>query len=163
MALRELPSIGTLGRLVSRQTHPRPRASLPSLPVARSKRCYASAAEARQEASLSEDLQDLESESSFTSTAELSEKIGGFDPAKTAQRRQGRLPPSRYVHIRERIIKHHSYVLDTNSSPQYTIEDRSILINLLPLQTPHPDNSSLAPFPILASNTLTNPPLPQIL
>lgn len=97
MALRELPSIGTLSRLMTR--HPRPRASVPSIPAVGSRRCYASDAEAvsRQETSSAEDLQDLESESSFTSTAELSEKIGDFDPVKTSQRRQGRLPPSRYV------------------------------------------------------------------
>lgn len=90
MALRELPSIGTLSRLVSRPSRPT---------VARycgqNRRQYAAAAAEAPKQEL-EDLQDLESQSSLSPDGPLSEKVAEYDPVKTAQRRKGRLPASRY-------------------------------------------------------------------
>ncbi len=62
-------------------------------------RRYASTAEARAE-QVSEDYQDLESQSSFLSNTPFEEeKIKSWNPIKRAQGRRRQLPPSRYVDI----------------------------------------------------------------
>ena len=94
MALRELPSIGSISRLISKPA----RKSLSSVQC---QRRYASSAEAvsKQESTGQEELADLESQSSFTSNGSESEKVAQYDPVKTSKRRQGRLPPSRYANL----------------------------------------------------------------
>ncbi len=87
MASRELPS--ALRRLISRDARPT------ATHLSRNWRRYASTeAAAVQEAS--EDFQDLESQSSLTSSTSQDEKIKTYDPVKRAQGRRRELPPSRY-------------------------------------------------------------------
>jgi large subunit ribosomal protein L5 len=82
MALRELPS--ALSRLAIRDTRP----SL--LPTLRNGRRQAS-----NEASAVRDINDLESQSSFSSSGPTAEIIEAYDPVKRAQARRRELPPSR--------------------------------------------------------------------
>ncbi|ESZ93560.1 hypothetical protein SBOR_6043 [Sclerotinia borealis F-4128] len=87
MALRELPS--TLCRLTRREI-----GSTPKL-MGRTCRRYASG-EAVAAKEITEDFQDLESESSFSSINVPSDVIDSFDPIKRAQGRMRELPASRY-------------------------------------------------------------------
>jgi len=64
--------------------------------ISRSCRRYASG-EAASKGDVSEDLQDLESNSSLSSAGTLSEKISAYDPVKRAQGRRRQLPASRYI------------------------------------------------------------------
>jgi hypothetical protein len=92
MALRELPSIGDICRLIA--TPPRG-----TFCVVQSQRRYASAgAVAKQESVGQDELSDLEPQSSFSSNGTESERVAQFDPVRTSKKRQGRLPPSRCVY-----------------------------------------------------------------
>jgi hypothetical protein len=87
MALKELSL--AFGRLAVRDARP----------IVQSMACQgrrsASSAAARHE--LSEDTQDLESQSSFSSEAFSEEAIQSYDPVKRASSRKTQLPRSRYV------------------------------------------------------------------
>ena len=87
MALRELPSI--LSRFAGRDARPRMTTNL------RNCRRYASG-EASIANETPEDLEDLESQSSFSPSELEPEKIKAYDPVKRAQGRRRELPPSRY-------------------------------------------------------------------
>lgn len=93
MALRELSS--TFYRLSARDARPA------TTSISRNCRRYASgetsteSSQRREE--FSEDLQELESSSSYSPTDIPAEKIKAFDPVKRAQGRKRQLPPSRYV------------------------------------------------------------------
>jgi hypothetical protein len=91
MALQELPS--ALRQLTLKQTRPATRCLMPHA------RRYASgeavAADAA-EAPLAPDLQDLESESSFTAKYSA-EAAKDYDPIKRSKARKSELPASRYV------------------------------------------------------------------
>jgi large subunit ribosomal protein L5 len=89
MALRELPS--SLRRLALRDARPAATA------VGGCCRRYASAAAAAAPQEVSEDFQDLESQSSLSPQFSPDEKIKAYDPIKRAQGRRRELPPSRYV------------------------------------------------------------------
>src|SRR5277367_4213903 len=92
MALRELSS--TFCRLSIRDVRPS------ATSMTRNCRRYASgeaSAEAAPVQQVSEDLQELESNSSYSSAEILTEKIKAYDPVKRAQGRRRELPPSRYV------------------------------------------------------------------
>lgn len=91
MALRELPSIGAISRLISKP------ARGTSCAVQSQRRHASAEAVAKRESIGQEELSDLESQSSFSSNGTESEKVAQFDPVRTSKRRQGRLPPSRYV------------------------------------------------------------------
>jgi hypothetical protein len=88
MALRELP--WSLGRLTTRC----PR-RVASATVICSRRFASSQASYSQE--VSPDVQELESQSSFSTTDYSTEKIEAYDPVKRAQGRKRELPPSRYA------------------------------------------------------------------
>jgi large subunit ribosomal protein L5 len=87
MALRELPS--NLFRLVGRDVRPA------TTTILRNCRRYASG-EASSAKDALEDLQDLESQSTFSSSEFELEKIKAYDPVKRAQGRKKELPSSRY-------------------------------------------------------------------
>ncbi|KAA8563723.1 hypothetical protein EYC84_011742 [Monilinia fructicola] len=87
MALREIPS--TFCRLSRREIRSTP------ISIGRNCRRYASG-EAVAAKELPQDFQDLESQSSFTSTTVPNEVIDSFDPIKRAQGRKRELPASRY-------------------------------------------------------------------
>jgi hypothetical protein len=86
MALRELPS--SLRRLALRDARPTGAIAGKCL------RRYASG-------EVSEDLRDLESESSLFTAFSPDEKIKAYDPIKRTQARKRELPPSRYVPMEE--------------------------------------------------------------
>jgi large subunit ribosomal protein L5 len=88
MALRELPS--SLRRLALRDARPTPTSLGRYCPR------YASA-EATAPQEVSEDFQDLESQSSLSTQFTSDEKIKAYDPVKRAHGRKRELPPSRYV------------------------------------------------------------------
>jgi hypothetical protein len=90
MALRELPS--SLRRLALRDG--RPTAAV----AGRSWRRYTSAeAVAAAPKEVSEDFQDLESNTSMFTAFSPDDKIKAYDPIKRTQGRRRELPPSRYV------------------------------------------------------------------
>jgi hypothetical protein len=147
MALRELPS--TLSRLIARDSR------LTTASISRNCRRYASTAEAsRKEAT--EDLQDLESQSSFSANDYPAEKIKAYDPVKRAQGRKRELPPSRYDGNCWTNMRCSNKTSDINIVPQDTTEDHSILINLLQPQTLPPDSSFPVPSTTHVSNKPTN-------
>ena len=88
MALRELPS--ALRRLGGRDAKSR------TMIILRNSRRHASG-EASPSKEVLEDIQDLESQSSFSSSAFEPERIKAFDPVKKSQGRRRELPPSRYA------------------------------------------------------------------
>lgn len=88
MALRDIPS--TFCRLSKREIR-----SAPICYIGRNCRRYASA-EAAPAKEIPEDFQDLESQSSFTSTTLPKDAIGSYDPVKVAKGRKRELPASRY-------------------------------------------------------------------
>jgi hypothetical protein len=90
MALRELPS--SLRRLALRDT--RPTAAV----AGRSWRRYTSAeAVAAAPKEVSEDFQDLESNTSMFTAFSPDDETKAYDPIKRTQGRRRELPPSRYV------------------------------------------------------------------
>jgi len=84
MALRELPS--TFGRLLCRDARP--------LASSISRRCRRDVSTAASQ-ELSEDIQELESQSSLAWTDSSAENANAFDPIKRAKGRKQQLPPSR--------------------------------------------------------------------
>jgi len=120
MALRELPSV--LGRLAIRESRSN------GAPISRCCKRFAST-EAKtvqwspmQKAAVK--IEDLEPESTFTSTRPPDEHLKSYDPVKRASSRRRQLPPSRYVTLqlaRSRIHKS-NHQLDTNFDHQDTTE-----------------------------------------
>ena len=86
MALREMSS--ALGQLIRRDVRP--------TTISRLCRRFASG-EAAAAKEIPEDFQDLESQSSITSTELPAEIIKTFDPVKRSRERRRELPPSRYA------------------------------------------------------------------
>ncbi|KAI9049548.1 hypothetical protein LZ554_006576 [Drepanopeziza brunnea f. sp. 'monogermtubi'] len=84
MASKDLPS--ALRRLILRE------ATSPNALILRSQRRYAST----EAAAAHEDLQELESQSSFLSNGLVDEKVKDYDPVKRAAGRRRQLPSSRY-------------------------------------------------------------------
>lgn len=87
MALKEVPS--TFSRLVLRGARP----SVQTLSH-NGRRAASNAAEPAQEQS--EDLQDLETQSSFLTGKPSPKEVKSYDPVKRAESRRTQLPRSRY-------------------------------------------------------------------
>jgi hypothetical protein len=155
MALREMPL--TLCRLTTRAA--RPVFTAPAL----SSRRYASS-EAASTPDAAADLQDLESQNSFTVSEYPSEKIKAFDPIKRAQGRTRELPPSRYdtngpQKIRRRTLL---ILLATNIGLPDTIEVLFTPTSLRQPPTPRPESLFPAPSRKPVSSRHTNLPSPRI-
>ncbi len=144
MVLRELPSI--LGRIAGRNGR---SAVMPCC------RRYAST-EAAAVQNISEDIQDLEAQSTFSSTLAPDEKIKSYDPIKRAQGRRRELPSSRYVGCTHgKTGQMLIFLADTNFDLQDTTEDLFIPISLLqnPI-LPHGNSSLvLSTIPVLNKPT----------
>jgi hypothetical protein len=136
MASMELPSI--LRRLALRGV----RSNV--TPVGRCCSRYASTGSARtQEAS--EDIKELESQSTFTSSLPLDEHIKTYDPIKRSQGRRRELPPSRYVARRMAWSSMLTIRIDTNTDLHDTTEDLCTLTSLRHSRTRPLENSSRGP------------------
>ncbi len=88
MAIRELPS--AFCRLAIRDARPLLRTSIGN------GRQQASGAASAVKDDPSADIEDLESQSSFSADGPSEEVIKKYDPVKRAQSRKRELPPSRY-------------------------------------------------------------------
>lgn len=153
MALRELPS--TLCRQITRCRRPMIAAT------AQHSRRFTSAGAAPSQ-DVAAELQDLETQSSFTTSDYPKEKIEAFNPEKRAQGRKLQLPASRYdLNCCQNGGLQPVLILpDTSIDPQDTIEDPFILTNL----HHHPilllEFSFPAPSHERASSRPTSPPSP---
>lgn len=131
MALKELPS--SLRRLAVKDARS-------SISFVRNCRRYASTEAAPKDAS--QDMQDLESTSSYSpmSVAE-NEHVDSYDPVKKVQQRKTQLPASRYD-VRTIGLKLHGlkYSLDISINHHDTTVDHFIHTNLPRNQTLHPEN-----------------------
>jgi large subunit ribosomal protein L5 len=93
MALQELPS--ALRQLTIKQIRQTTRRLAP---IARRYASGEATATAPTETPISEDLQDLEPDSSFT-TRYSAEAVKDYDPIKRSKARKSQLPASRYVDL----------------------------------------------------------------
>jgi hypothetical protein len=150
MALREL------SLTLCRQATKSPRSAI-SIAARHSRRYASGEAAAPQDAVVD---QDLEPESSFSTSDYPKEKIEEFDPVKTAQGRQRQLPPSRYdangchnSSSRPQLI-----LQDTNIDLLDSIEDHFIRTNLHHHPILRPGSSFPAPSPERASKRPTSLP-----
>jgi hypothetical protein len=155
MALRELPS--SLRRMALRDA--RSTAAV----AGRLCRRYASA-DATTPPEVSEDLQDLESQSSLSTPFSPDERIKAYNPIKRAQGRKRQLPPSRYVLDAVDILSQYliNVLVGININLQGTTEDLCIPINHPQNPILHLENSSPVHSPIPDSNKPTNPQSRQI-
>lgn len=94
MALRELHS--SIGRLIVKGG----RRNGPSTVTISCRRYASTEASEAPTQDVSQDIQDLESQSTFWKTSAPDEKVKSYDPIKRASARRRVLPPSRYVGVR---------------------------------------------------------------
>jgi hypothetical protein len=156
MALQELPS--ALRQLTIKHIGQRAKCLTP---IARRYASGEATAPTPSETPISEDLQDLEAASSFT-TKFSREAVKDYDPVKRAKDRKYQLPASRYVVLQSTIFGDANVFQVTNIDPQDTIADRYTLINLLPPQIPRRESLSPGHFHTLVSNKHGRPRYPRI-